>query len=126
MVLVLPDITAGSWTGSLLCFLLLPFIFLDIVNPKVVKVFCSKAEETSVPEFGTLELARIRNLQNNLSNAMVTWYSHRPHVGVSGIIAADGIHTGYSYDGLLRLKTVKDNAGLITDVYRYNYATVNP
>lgn len=84
------------------------------------------SEETSVPEFGTLELARIRNLQNNLTNAMVTWYSHRPHVGVSGIIAADGIHTGYSYDGLLRLKTVKDNAGLITDVYRYNYATVNP
>lgn len=80
----------------------------------------------SVPAFTSTETTRIRNLQASFPYGMITWYAHRPHVGLSGTVSPQGTLTSYTYDALLRLRSVRDNNGNITDLYRYNYATVNP
>ena len=80
----------------------------------------------SVPAFTSTETARVRSLQASFPNGMVSWYTHRPHVGLSGAVSPQGTLTSYTYDALLRLRSVKDNNGNITDLYRYNYATINP
>ena len=41
---------------------------------------------------------------NNLSNALVTTYTHKPLVGVTSITDPSGRTTYYDYDGLGRLK----------------------
>jgi uncharacterized protein Veg len=80
----------------------------------------------SVPAFTSTETTKIRSLQALFPYGMITWYTHRPHVGISGIVSPQGTLNSYTYDGLLRLRTMKDNSGNITDLYRYNLATVNP
>ncbi|WP_367916115.1 hypothetical protein [Leadbetterella sp. DM7] len=80
----------------------------------------------SVPVFTSTETTRIRNLQASFPYGMITWYAHRPHVGLSATVSPQGTLTSYTYDGLLRLRSAKDNNGNITDLYRYNYATINP
>ena len=80
----------------------------------------------SIPAFTSTETTKIRNLQASLPYAMVSWYAHRPHVGLSGTVSPQGTLTSYTYDALLRLRSVRDNNGNITDLYRYNYATINP
>lgn len=80
----------------------------------------------SVPALTSTETTKIRSLQASFPNGMVSWYAHRPHVGLSGTVSPQGTLTSYTYDALLRLRSVKDNNGNITDLYRYNYATINP
>lgn len=68
------------------------------------------------------ELESIFNsLRNNLSNAMITSYTHIPLIGVSTITNTKGQKTTYEYDTFNRLKWVKDQDDNILQKYCYNY-----
>lgn len=70
------------------------------------------------------KLAQINNLRNNntsLKEAQVTTYEHKPLVGVTKITDPKGVYMTYEYDGLNRLKWIKDHLGNILQEYQYNY-----
>lgn len=84
------------------------------------------AADMSVPALSSTETTKIRALQALFPYGMITWFAHRPHVGLSGTVTPQGTLSSFTYDALLRLRSAKDNSGHITDLYRYNLATVNP
>lgn len=59
--------------------------------------------------------------QNSLSGSLVSWYTHRPLVGVSEKYEPNGIKTTYEYDALLRLKNMKDTNGNLIKSNAYHY-----
>lgn len=66
-------------------------------------------------------LGALNALRQGLPNAMVTTYSHIPLVGVSSITDPKGQTVYYNYDGLGRLKNVKDAQGNILSENEYHY-----
>jgi YD repeat-containing protein len=66
-------------------------------------------------------LSAINALRQGLPNAMVTTYTHIPLVGVSSITDPKGQTVYYNYDGLGRLKNVKDAQGNIISENEYHY-----
>ena len=66
-------------------------------------------------------LSAINALRQGLPNAMVTTYTHIPLVGVSSITDPKGQTVYYNYDGLGRLKNVKDAQGNILSENEYHY-----
>jgi YD repeat-containing protein len=66
-------------------------------------------------------LNAINALRQGLPNAMVTTYTHIPLVGVSSITDPKGQTVYYNYDGLGRLKNVKDAQGNIISENEYHY-----
>lgn len=71
---------------------------------------------SATPDYG--RLARLRAL---LPHALVTTYHHEPCVGVRRVTRPTGSSVYYEYDGLGRLKNVRDDAGRITDAIQYHY-----
>ena len=66
-------------------------------------------------------LSAINALRLGLPNTMVTTYTHIPLVGVSSITDSKGQTVYYNYDGLGRLKNVKDAQGNILSENEYHY-----
>ncbi|MEY2703536.1 MAG: hypothetical protein RLY43_2175 [Bacteroidota bacterium] len=66
-------------------------------------------------------LSAINALRQGLPNAMVTTYTHIPLIGVSSITDPKGQTVFYNYDGLGRLKNVKDAQGNILSENEYHY-----
>jgi hypothetical protein len=72
----------------------------------------------------SLTEAQLRTILNDLRNALpgaiVTAVTHRPGYGVSSISDGNNKTTYYEYDGLGRLKIVKDNELNIVNQFRYH------
>jgi hypothetical protein len=72
----------------------------------------------------TLTEAQLRTILNDLRNALpgaiVTAVTHRPGYGVSSISDGNNKTTYYEYDGLGRLKIVKDNELNIVNQFTYH------
>lgn len=60
-------------------------------------------------------------LRNELPDAMVTSYTHKPLIGVTSITDPRGQTQFYEYDGMNRLIRIKDHEGNIVEEYEYNY-----
>jgi len=58
--------------------------------------------------------------------AFVTSLSFEPGVGFRSQTDINKLPTHYEYDGLQRLKKVRNYNGFITNAYKYNYATITP
>jgi len=65
------------------------------------------------------------SLRNELPNAMVTGFTHKPGVGVSSIIDAKGDVIYYHYDDNNRLEQVNDKYGNLLSENEYNYRINN-
>jgi hypothetical protein len=63
----------------------------------------------------------LTTLRNSLPNAMVTTYTYDPLVGVTSITDPKGYTIYYEYDGLNRLKFVKDGNGDLISETQYYY-----
>ena len=61
------------------------------------------------------------NLRNALPNAMIETYTYAPLIGMTSKTDARGYTVYYEYDGLNRLKHVKDADGNILNKNDYNY-----
>lgn len=81
------------------------------------------AANFSVTNLSSGQLSSLATFRNNLPHALVKWYTHQPHVGLSTVIAPNGIKTNFKYDGLLRLLFTKDHQDYITGKYVYQYGT---
>jgi YD repeat-containing protein len=69
------------------------------------------------------KLSQLRNeIASDLPNAMVTTFTYKPLEGISTQIDPANIITSYEYDGLGRLKNVKDSDGKILNHTEYHYA----
>lgn len=66
------------------------------------------------------ELAKIRNGLAG-TKALVTTYTYSPLIGMTSLTDPSGRTTYYEYDGLGRLKTVKDEDGNVLKTYDYQY-----
>ena len=55
------------------------------------------------------------------STAQMTTYTYYPLIGIQSQCDASGKISYYSYDGLGRLKDIKDQDGKILKVYDYQY-----
>lgn len=60
------------------------------------------------------------NLRTSLTAGMITSYTHQPLIGVLSETKANGLSTNYEYDGLGRLKTIKNYQGEIVKQYDYH------
>ncbi|GHU70082.1 hypothetical protein FACS189413_09940 [Bacteroidia bacterium] len=69
------------------------------------------------------DLTAINNLRNNtaLPYALVTTYTYRPLVGMTGKTDPRGIATTYEYDSFGRLESIKDENGDLLENTEYHY-----
>ena len=77
--------------------------------------------ETVLKENGLENLSLLNDLRTSLPNAMITTYTYDPLVGVTSITDPRGYTVYYEYDGLNRLKAVKDFEGKLIEDYTYHY-----
>ncbi len=70
---------------------------------------------------GTLSQAQVEALQNNLKQAMITFYTYDPLVGMTSQTGPDGATLTYGYDDLGRLLWIKDHLGNLVKHYEYHY-----
>lgn len=70
---------------------------------------------------GGLTQQQEEQLRSSLPQAMVTSYTYDPLIGVTSMTDPKGYTTYYEYDGLNRLKEVKDAEGNILSRNEYNY-----
>lgn len=76
---------------------------------------------TVLKAFTEVDLPTIESLRTGLPQAMVTTYTYDPLVGVTSITDPKGYTTFFSYDGLNRLKEVRDADGNLVNDYQYHY-----
>lgn len=81
-------------------------------------------ETTSLSNTQLNDLSTIRTSLGN--TRPLTWYSHIPHVGISGIVSPKGIIQSFEYDDFQRLKQINDDDGNIDSYYQYHYADTIP
>ena len=83
--------------------------------------YISNLENLSNTGTETALIAGLNQLRTALPNAMVTTYTHTAQVGVSSITDPKGQTIYYNYDGLGRLKNVKDAQGNVLGENEYHY-----
>lgn len=86
----------------------------------------------SIDSFGALTsessiASGLSSLRSSLTLARLTTALYSPSIGIKQLTSDDGMLYHYEYDGMNRLKTVKDRNGKEVDVYTYqNALTLNP
>lgn len=56
-----------------------------------------------------------------MEDALLTTYTYKPLVGITGVIDAKGLKTTYHYDTFGRLLYIKDAEGKLVEEYTYHY-----
>lgn len=84
------------------------------------------ASALGISNINTLDetsLSTINNLRSNpaLQNAMITTYTYKPLIGVSGITDTKGDLSIYEYDSFGRLESIKDSKNNFLKEFEYNY-----
>jgi YD repeat-containing protein len=83
-------------------------------------VFANLNSATVTETYIRTTVNAIRN-HATMKKALVSTYSYRPLMGVSGITDPTGRTTYYDYDGSGRLQTVKDTQQKTKETFNYNY-----
>jgi YD repeat-containing protein len=83
--------------------------------------YVSNLETLSNSGTQTALIAGLNQLRTAFPNAMVTTYTHSPQLGVTSITDPKGQTIYYNYDGLGRLKSVKDAQGNVLGENEYHY-----
>jgi YD repeat-containing protein len=80
-------------------------------------------ELSSSATLSVAQLNQLNALKGNafVKNALITTYTYIPLWGVNSITDPNGIATFYEYDGLGRLKLIKNSWGEIIKKWDYNY-----
>lgn len=63
----------------------------------------------------------LQNLRTNLPQAMVTYYTYNPLVGITSTTDPKGNSTYYEYDAFGRLITTRDGSGNLLSENKYNF-----
>jgi Domain of unknown function (DUF6443) len=80
------------------------------------------ANAFSVKNISASQLISLETFRNSLpKSTLVSWFSYRPNVGLSSIIAPNGLRNVFVYDDYQRLLFTKDHANSITGKYLYEY-----
>lgn len=79
----------------------------------------------NVTNLSSTLLAKVTAFQNALPDAQASWYTHIPQVGISEMIAINGLKSSFEYDDMQRLKLSKDNEGNLLALNQYNFG-LNP
>ena len=82
-----------------------------------------KAFSIANPYNETSLITALDALRTSYPNAQITTYTYNPMVGISTVTDPKGIRVDYIYDGLGRLKYIKDQEGNIVGKNEYNYKT---
>jgi hypothetical protein len=88
---------------------------LNYSSDSQMETLAAKAEPTSA------DWNLLNSLRTKLPNARVSVYKYYPLIGISSATNPSGITVYYEYDGLNRLKYVKDHDNNILQRYDYNY-----
>lgn len=72
---------------------------------------------------GGLNSSQESALRDNLNTSFVRSFVHRSLVGLQKSTAPNNLSINYVYDGLLRLKTIANHSGNLTDRFTYQYST---
>jgi hypothetical protein len=91
---------------------------LNYSSDSQLETLAAKAEPT------TADWNLINSLRTKLPNAQVSVYKYIPLIGISAATNPSGVTVYYEYDGLNRLKFIKDHDNNILERYDYNY--INP
>jgi YD repeat-containing protein len=83
--------------------------------------YVSNLETLSNSGTQTALIAGLNQLRTAFPNAMVTTYTHSTQLGVTSITDPKGQTIYYNYDGLGRLKSVKDAQGNVLGENEYHY-----
>lgn len=67
-------------------------------------------------------MSQLDGIRSNLNQAQVISATYYPGIGIKKLTQANGLSVSYEYDGLNRLKTVKDHNGKVMDSYLYKNA----
>lgn len=88
----------------------------NILGNSVVRMLRSSYDSSYIRE-------RIQYLRNHaqMRNAQVKTFIHTPLVGMVEVVSPNGTKTNYAYDGLQRLKEIKDHNGHTVTFYEYHY-----
>ncbi len=83
------------------------------------------AETYSVSNLSNTQLTALATFRNALPNSLVTWYSYRPHIGLSSSIAPNGLRSRFFYDVFGRLSLTRDHENNKLTEYEYLYGSIN-
>ncbi|WP_420581306.1 hypothetical protein [Reichenbachiella sp.] len=74
-----------------------------------------------------LLLSALQSLRNapELSNALITTYTHDPSIGLTSETGPDGKISYFEYDDLGRVNLIKDQDGHVLKAYKYQYADLS-
>jgi YD repeat-containing protein len=70
---------------------------------------------------GGLSTSQINTLRNGLSKALISTFTYTPFFGMTSRTDPSSTSTSFEYDGLGRLKLIRDHDGRILKTYEYNY-----
>lgn len=111
-----------------------PYTYLwsyNFTHPVALIANASEAQVSAVigdlETFGALTsentiASGLSSLRNSLAQAQLTTALYNPGIGIKQLTSVDEIIFNYEYDGLNRLKTVKDRNGNEVDNYTYQNA----
>lgn len=83
------------------------------------------AETYSVTNLSNTQLTALATFRNALSNSLVTWYSYRPHIGMSSSISPNGLRGRFFYDVFGRLSLTQDHENNKLAEYEYLFGSTN-
>ncbi|WP_415060589.1 hypothetical protein [Flavobacterium sp.] len=103
----------------------LPIAKVENASYQQVQPYINSLQSISNNQSEDNLLAALNSLRNELPEAMVTTYVHKPYVGVSRITSPNGQTMYYHYDELQRLVKVVDQYGAILSENEYKFRTQN-
>lgn len=84
------------------------------------------ASAYSTNTLSSSQLSSLATFRSSLPQAtLVSWFTYRPHIGLSSSIAPNGLRSSFFYDAYSRLSLTQDNENNKLAEYFYEYGTTN-